>query len=137
MIDPREVCQWNVEAGNPRGELDPELEIDMLNEELIETAKSLKSKDVEQSIDGLLDLIYVAIGSLHKIGLFPDQIAFAFEKVVESNWSKVPFEQDENWKVQKSKNFHRPDFTEFNNPHEISSYFYPLPGVDNEWKQSS
>jgi predicted HAD superfamily Cof-like phosphohydrolase len=62
------------------------LHASLLQEELAEFAAS---DGLEEQIDGLIDLIYVAVGALLHLGLNPNQIHQAFSEVQCSNMTKV------------------------------------------------
>lgn len=59
--------QRNKAAGNERGKINPRLEMSMLREELVETEVALGMNNITEVIDGCIDIIYVAIGTLHKL----------------------------------------------------------------------
>jgi predicted HAD superfamily Cof-like phosphohydrolase len=79
------------------------------HEENKETDDAIEAGDVIEHIDGLLDLIYVAIGELLEIGLTPLQINLAMEEVHASNMTKVDDDGkplfDEGGKVLKGGNY--------------------------------
>lgn len=126
MIDVWRVIDWNERAGNPRWEIDRKLETDMLYEEweefrtamIIDSARYpqwlewFEKKDVIanrlEAIDWLLDIIYVSIWTLHKLGLDAEQITNAFNAVCDSNDTKLPFVKNVDGKIQKSGRFVRP-----------------------------
>lgn len=81
----------------PIAQLDPYrrlLRQRLLEEEVRETVEADQAGDIIETIDGLLDTIYVAIGWLLELGLTPAEINLAFEEVHASNLTKV----DENGK---------------------------------------
>ena len=92
---------WN----NPRGEFDIALEYDMLKEELEEFMDASNTVDV---VDAVLDLIYVSIGTLHKIGLTPSQMVEGLQIVQDANKQKSN-NKDENGKIQKPEDFIPPE----------------------------
>lgn len=84
-------------------------EMNMLFEELQETATALRSHDLIEALDGLLDLCYVALGTALKIGYTPEQINAAMQEIHASNMSKVDKNgnpvYNENGKVIKSDQY--------------------------------
>jgi len=81
----------------------------MLQEELNETAEALKKWDLVESVDWLIDIIFVAIGTMHKLWLSSDKITACRDEVCRSNDSKIPFTKWEDGKVKKWPNYTRPD----------------------------
>ena len=77
----------------------------MLKEELEEFRDAT---DLVDLTDAALDLIYVAIGTLHKIGLRPEDMVDALQVVQDANTQKFG-KKDENGKVQKPENFIPPE----------------------------
>ena len=61
--------------------------LDFLEEEFEETQKAFFSNDKEGVVDGLIDLIVVAIGTLDILGVDTDK---AWDEVHEANMSKEP-----------------------------------------------
>lgn len=86
----------------------------MLLEEMMETARACENLDAREVIDGLLDIIYVAYGTLDLLGVNADE---AFAEVHLSNMSKLDEDGqpifDENLKIKKGPNFKKPDLTKF------------------------
>jgi predicted HAD superfamily Cof-like phosphohydrolase len=113
MLETKRVIDWNVKAGNLQGDIDYELEVNMLKEELMETMVAMNNNDKIEIVDGLIDLIYVATGTLHKLGLDNTQIIQCFHEVCDSNDSKMPFEKDVDGKIKKSKNYFKPNLKRF------------------------
>lgn len=102
------ISQWNSQVKSREGLntlFDPKLEIQMLREELSEIEKAFQDNDSVEVLDGLCDIITVAIGIMHKIGLVPEDMQKAMEAVITSNFSKFPFQKYENGKVKKGKDF--------------------------------
>ena len=56
-----------------------------------------------------MDIIFVAIGTLHKMGVETSDIRNAMYCVIESNFTKFPFSKTEDGKVKKSDRFVPPD----------------------------
>jgi len=87
------------------------LEEKLLREELEETVSAMSLWDKVETVYWLIDLIFVALWTLHKRWLSADQIVRSFDEVCNSNFSKIPFSKDENGKISKWPNFKRPDFS--------------------------
>lgn len=85
----------------------------LLAEEVKETIEADLAGDIVETIDGLLDTIYVAIGWLLELGLTPEQINKAMEEVHASNLTKVDNNgqpvYDDGGKVLKGDNYTRVD----------------------------
>jgi predicted HAD superfamily Cof-like phosphohydrolase len=100
----KRICKWNTDRGNVRGEIDKNLEQGMLDEELEEF------KDAESAVDeldALVDLIFVAIGSMHKLGLNPQEIEKAINIVCDANDKKLS--DKKKGKIAKPKDFTGPE----------------------------
>jgi hypothetical protein len=61
------AVDWNKAVGNVSGKVDHALEVNMLTEELNEYIEATTNNDIIEQVDGLIDVIFVAIGTLHKI----------------------------------------------------------------------
>jgi predicted HAD superfamily Cof-like phosphohydrolase len=85
----------------------------LLAEEVDETLQADLNNDLLETIDGLLDTIYVAVGWLIELGLTPAQINAGMEEVHASNMTKVDDQGqpifDEGGKVLKGDNYIRVD----------------------------
>lgn len=85
----------------------------LLEEEVKETFEADERGDIIETIDGLLDTIYVAIGWMLELGLTPRDINLAMEEVHASNMTKVDNDGkpvfDEGGKVLKGDNYVRAD----------------------------
>jgi predicted HAD superfamily Cof-like phosphohydrolase len=73
---------------------DPELmskylrfRMDMIAEEIDETNDAIAARDPEEIVDGLIDMIVFAIGTLDLLGIDADA---AWDKVYEANMAKSP-----------------------------------------------
>lgn len=81
----------------------------LLKEEVKETLDADSAGNLIETIDGLLDTIYVAIGWMIELGMTPTQILLAMEEVHASNMTKVDNEGkpifDEGGKVLKGENY--------------------------------
>ena len=62
--------------------------IKCLTEEILEYGLAHKKGDYIGAIDALIDLMYFAIGGLHRMGLTPDEMAECGRIVHESNMTK-------------------------------------------------
>ena len=104
------ICDWNTAVGNYKGcWVDAELEWTLLREEVEETVQAIKDKNPVEVIDGVMDIIFVAIGTLHKMGVHQYDIIEAMDWVIESNFTKFPFTKREDGKICKSDRFVAPD----------------------------
>jgi predicted HAD superfamily Cof-like phosphohydrolase len=101
----KRICKWNEERGNSKGNFNTSLELALLTEELNEFTRSDKEVD---KLDALVDIIFVAIGSMHKLGLTPQQIVRAIEIVCDANDQKQA-NKDANGKIMKDHNFISPE----------------------------
>lgn len=85
----------------------------LLAEEVKETIDADEAGDLVETIDGLLDTIYVAVGWLLELGLTPDEINRGMDEVHASNLTKVDNDgqpvYDEGGKVLKGDNYTRVD----------------------------
>mgnify|MGYP000241536307 CR=1 FL=1 len=81
------VCEWNEARYEPIE--NPILTLRLLTEELDEYFQAqCEANDVDKA-DALIDIIYVAIGAMWKMGLTTKQIADAIHVVCDSNDSKT------------------------------------------------
>lgn len=85
----------------------------LLSEEVAETNAASEAGDVVETIDGLLDTIYVAIGWMLELGMTPAQINLAMQEVHASNMTKTDLKGkpifDEGGKVLKGDNYVKAD----------------------------
>ncbi len=82
----------------------------MLREEVEEIVEAIKANDPGEVVDGVMDVLFVAIGTLHKMGYdVPDDFLYHYSKVVDSNFTKFPFTKREDGKVKKSERFVPPN----------------------------
>ena len=93
------TIDWNRTRGNTPDTLNYELEQNMLFEELEEFRDANEEVD---RLDAILDLMFVSIGTLYKMGLSADQIVDAYEVVVKANEQKSA-NKDANGKIIKDK----------------------------------
>lgn len=82
------TIKWNTVRGNSPNTLDYELEINMLQEELNEFIDAVKANDRVAMFDALLDLDFVRIGTLGKMGINPTMQVDGYEAVLRANESK-------------------------------------------------
>jgi predicted HAD superfamily Cof-like phosphohydrolase len=78
-------------AQRPIGMLgDAEFEISKkcLEEETLEFVEAHQAGDIIKAVDGIVDLMYFAVGVLYKMGLTPDQIVEIQTAVHEANMEK-------------------------------------------------
>jgi len=66
-----------------------ELRVMQMQEELDEILVALVSNDLVETIDGLMDLIYFAIGTLHLVGVHREKFNTIFQIIHEANMRKV------------------------------------------------
>lgn len=85
----------------------------LVTEEVRETFDADLKSDMIETVDGLLDTIYVCIGWLLELGLTPTEINLAMEEVHASNMTKVDASgnpmYDDGGKVLKGDNYIPPD----------------------------
>lgn len=93
------TCKWNSDRGNTPETFNKELEQAMLFEEIQEFRDASKKVD---ELDAILDLWFVSIGTLYKMGLSPEDMVDAYEVVVHANEQKSS-KKDENGKIVKDK----------------------------------
>lgn len=95
------TIKWNTIRGNTPDTLSWSLEVSMLAEEVNEVASATSEAN---RFKELLDIIFVAEGSLGKMGLSPEQIVEGYELVLLSNESKSSTKNAEG-KITKPANF--------------------------------
>lgn len=109
------TLEWNTSRGNTKETLNWGLEVAMLKEELSEL--DVSTNDVDR-LDSLLDLVFVAYGSLGKMGLSTDTISKAYDIVVTANESKGSTKNSDG-KIQKPEDFASPE-------EQLSLLLYPV-----------
>lgn len=92
---------WNTSRGNTSETLSWDLETNMLYEELQEIATATSEAN---RLKEVLDVIFISLGSLGKMGLSSQGIVEAYELVVTSNESKSSTKTLEG-KIIKNKDF--------------------------------
>ena len=95
---------WNTTRDNTPDTLDYQLEIDMLQEELDEFIDAVQADDKVAMFDALLDLDFVRIGTLSKLGISAIQQVDGYEAVIIANEAKSII-KDANGKITKPDNF--------------------------------
>lgn len=83
-----ETIEWNRRRGNTPETLDYDLEIAMLQEELDEFKQAVQDNDIVAMFDSLLDLDFVRIGTLSKLGISAYQQVDGYEAVLSANKTK-------------------------------------------------
>lgn len=78
---------------------------DFLQEELDEFKLALENDDIIEQIDGLLDMIYVAHGTLHMMGLSVPVVQACWDDIQRSNMSKVRAEHEEDERSKRKSSF--------------------------------
>lgn len=111
----KRTIEWNTIRGNTPDTLNWKLEFNMLQEEINELQEA--NNDVDR-LDALLDTLFVAYGSLGKMGISADKINSAYEIVLKANESKSAT-KDENGKIAKPIDFVGPE-------EQLSLLLYPV-----------
>ena len=114
--DSRLVQMWMESAGQlvtAKQDTDSYVELQdnqmtYVEEEFYELLHAYNNLDRKEVIKEACDLIWVAYGLLHTMGVDTD---IAFGKVSDSNMSKLPFTYKEG-KVQKGPNYRKPNLKE-------------------------
>ncbi len=90
------------------------LRVDLIEEELDELKEAINKKDLQETIDALIDILYVTYGAGHAFGVDLDK---CFEEVQNSNMSKLDNNGkpifNENGKVMKGPNYFKPNLNQF------------------------
>lgn len=114
------VMKWNEIAGN-KGTFNRHLETSMLSEELAEAVIALKEKDSVELVDGILDVFWVGMWTLYKLGYTPEQVHACFKEIEASNYSKfvknsqgnLEALKDETGKILKPESHFKPNLEQF------------------------
>lgn len=104
----KRTIAWNEVRGNSTDTLDWNLEIDMLQEELNELKFAVEKSSNVDIFDALLDLKFVLIGSLGKMGLSYKDVINGYEFVLQKNETKSKT-KDSNGKITKPIGFVGPE----------------------------
>ena len=104
----KRTIEWNEVRGNSTDTLDWNLEIDMLQEELSELKLAVEKSSNVDIFDALLDLKFVLIGSLGKMGLSYKDVINGYEFVLQKNETKSKT-KDSNGKITKPIGFVGPE----------------------------
>ena len=104
----KRTIEWYEIRGNSTETLDWNLEIDMLQEELNELKLAVEKSSNVDIFDALLDLKFVLIGSLGKMGLSYKDVINGYEFVLQKNETKSKT-KDSNGKITKPIGFVGPE----------------------------
>lgn len=104
----KRTIAWNEVRGNSTDTLDWNLEINMLQEELNELKLAVEKSSNVDIFDALLDLKFVLIGSLGKMGLSYKDVINGYEFVLQKNETKSKT-KDSNGKITKPIGFVGPE----------------------------
>jgi predicted HAD superfamily Cof-like phosphohydrolase len=91
------------------------LRFDLGKEEMQETDDALIQRDVVEAFDGMIDQLFILVGTMRKAGFNSRQVARGFEEVFRSNMSKL---QDgkvirrEDGKILKGEGYFKPSLKE-------------------------
>jgi predicted HAD superfamily Cof-like phosphohydrolase len=102
------TIEWNTVRGNTPDTLDYQLEIYMLQEELDEFKLAVEQNDTVAMFDALLDLDFVRVGTLGKMGIGPSTQVAGYEAVLQANESKSSVKNAAG-KITKPDNFVGPE----------------------------
>ena len=90
------------------------LRYDLIKEELDELKEAFEKKDLIEVADVLTDILYVAYGAGHALGINLDK---CFNEVQDSNMSKLDENgraiYNESGKVMKGPNYFKPDLSKY------------------------
>lgn len=107
------VREFNVKFGATVGKTpairDPDLRISLIEEEAKETVDAIRAGDLVAAVDGLCDLIYVAVGAAVAFGVELDPL---FDEVHRTNMAKVGGATRADGKVLKPKGWQPPRIAE-------------------------
>ena len=105
LLQLQQTIDWNNIRGNTPDTLNLSLEIAMLQEELNEFASATTRVD---QFDALLDLIFVLVGTLGKLGISAHQIVDGYDAVLAAN-NKKSRTKNEQGKITKPADFVGPE----------------------------
>lgn len=69
--------------------------INFIKEETEELAQAVENRDIVEILDGICDLLYVAVGNATMVFGLKDKLIDAFQEVQDSNMSKVCITEEE------------------------------------------
>lgn len=81
------IYKWNEQCGN--SEYNRNLESSMMSEEFAEYIIALKEKDIIETVDAVIDMFIIWIGTLYKLGVSSSDVDKAIEEILRSNDSKL------------------------------------------------
>lgn len=117
----RKVLEFHEAMGIPRGNGPAirrgELRNRLLDEECAETIEAIKQGDIVGAIDGLCDLVYVALGTAIEFGIDLDPF---FAEVHRSNMEKLGGSVREDGKILKPTGWQPPRIAEMLNEQDKS-----------------
>jgi len=112
MIDPQKTIDRNLAFGNKQqfdtGKYDWYLDYSMMREEIREFLLASDSDDKVEMVDACIDVIFVALWTLHKLWLDAESITRAYDEVCRSNDSKIGAKKRDG-KVTKGENYSPPN----------------------------
>lgn len=88
------VCAWNESAGNSMGDrrvgswVSVWRQYELLKEEFHETRVAIERRDVIETVDGCVDVMVVAVGLMHRLGLTEQEIKDSIDEILSANESK-------------------------------------------------
>lgn len=86
--------------------IDTNTRLALITEEVGELVRAIAKQDLVESVDAVVDLIYVAVGTLDRWGVDFDAV---WEEVHRSNMAKVGGKKDAAGKLQKPEGWEPPD----------------------------
>lgn len=89
MLDIAKIYEWNEEFWNKPWTYKTELEMIMLTEEFNETIKAMQEWNLVETIDWIVDIIFVAMGTLYKLWVPSTVVTQCFDSVIKSNFTKI------------------------------------------------
>jgi predicted HAD superfamily Cof-like phosphohydrolase len=93
------------------------IRVELIQEELDELKEALELKDPVETLDAIIDLLFLVYGAAAEFGFSEEVVDLAFEEVYESNMSKLGEDGQpiyrEDGKVLKGPNFRKPNLAQF------------------------
>jgi len=102
------TIKWNKDRGLTPESLNLKLELDMLQEELNEFREAIIQDDKVAMFDSLIDLQYVLVGSMYKLGINAEMQVDGYSAVLEANKTKLA-DKSPKGKITKPKDFKGPE----------------------------